>query len=164
MPSMAAFIGVEKSRRDFLGRWAYVQHGSQDYVLMARQIVRVPLRAAWWRRRAFWFWARLREHGHSRDDMAAAHAVMQWDGSSRTWKLGGSFPAFQVDPARIQASAGRMDAALPGPTSRLRQCRPKMRLLSSSRSQAKFLQASHVQELCCLPGEVCRDYTCVLPD
>ena len=33
MPSMAAVIGVEKSRRDFLGRWAYAQHGSQDYVL-----------------------------------------------------------------------------------------------------------------------------------
>ena len=40
---------------------------------------------------------------------------MQWDGSARTWKLGGSFPAFQVDPARVQASAGRMDAVLPGP-------------------------------------------------
>ncbi|CAE7869601.1 unnamed protein product, partial [Symbiodinium necroappetens] len=37
--SLAAALGVSKDRRDYLGRWAYAQHGSQDYVLTSRQVV-----------------------------------------------------------------------------------------------------------------------------
>ena len=39
LPSLAAALEVGKEKRDFLGRWAYSQHGSQDYVLTARQVV-----------------------------------------------------------------------------------------------------------------------------
>ena len=39
LPSIAAALGVEKDRRDFLGRWCYAQHGSQDYILTSRQVV-----------------------------------------------------------------------------------------------------------------------------
>ena len=38
LPSMAAACGISKSRRDFVGRWS-IGHGSQDYVLTARQAV-----------------------------------------------------------------------------------------------------------------------------
>ena len=39
LPSLAAALDIGKEKRDFLGRWAYSQHGSQDYVLTSRQVV-----------------------------------------------------------------------------------------------------------------------------
>lgn len=38
-PSVAAAMNVEKDRRDFLGRWQVSKHGSNDYVLTAKQVV-----------------------------------------------------------------------------------------------------------------------------
>ena len=38
LPSLAAACGVDKSRRDYLGRWG-IGRGSNDYVLTARQVV-----------------------------------------------------------------------------------------------------------------------------
>ena len=44
LPSVAAAVGVETDGRDFLRRWCYVEHGSQDYILASRQVVRgVPI-------------------------------------------------------------------------------------------------------------------------
>ena len=94
--------------------------GSQDYVLTARQIVQTQNRVSQVilegsaegglvEECILVLGSFASEHGHFRDDMVAAHSMMQWDGTSRTWKPGGSFPAFQVDPTRIQASAGRME-------------------------------------------------------
>ena len=39
LPSIAAALDVGKDRWDFLGRWCYAQHGSQDYILTSRQVV-----------------------------------------------------------------------------------------------------------------------------
>ena len=39
LPTLAAAIGSGKDQRDYLGRWAYQKHGSNDYVVTARQIV-----------------------------------------------------------------------------------------------------------------------------
>ena len=39
LPSWAAAAGIAKEDRDYLGRWSYAKHGSQDYVLTSRQIV-----------------------------------------------------------------------------------------------------------------------------
>ena len=39
LPSWAAAAGIGKEDRDYLGRWSYAKHGSQDYVLTSRQVV-----------------------------------------------------------------------------------------------------------------------------
>ena len=39
LPSWAAAAGIGKENRDYLGRWSYAKHGSQDYVLTSRQVV-----------------------------------------------------------------------------------------------------------------------------
>ena len=107
-PSLAAALEVGKEKRDFLGRWAYSQHGSQDYVLTARQVVhgvqnhvcRVLLT-----RSASGGYVE-EETLNELESFARAngldsgflngHRVLRWDANQRTWALGGTFPAFQL--------------------------------------------------------------------
>ena len=113
---------------DYLGRWAYAQHGSQDYVLTSRQVVQgvqcfvckclflgnaeggyseeelfCALRA---------FADAAQQDGES---VIRACTVLVWDDVGTTWKLGGVYPCLTVTPERVQAAAGDMDASLPGP-------------------------------------------------
>ena len=128
LTSIAAALGVGKDRRDYLGRWAYAQHGSQDYVLTSRQVVQGV--------QCFVCKCLLlgnAEGGYSEEELfcamrAFADAVQQdgesviractvlvWDDVGTTWKLGGVYPCLTVTPERVQAAAGDMDASLPGP-------------------------------------------------
>ena len=38
LPTWAAACGFPKEQRDFLGRWAFAKHGSNDYVVTSRQV------------------------------------------------------------------------------------------------------------------------------
>ena len=105
LPSLAAALEVGKEMRDFLGRWAYSQHGSQDYVLTARQVVhgvqnhvcRTLLEGS-----AAGGYVEeetlhdletfARTHGVA-EDILSGHRVLRWDKEIKSWKLGGTFPA-----------------------------------------------------------------------
>ena len=105
LPSLAAALEVGKEKRDFLGRWAYSQHGSQDYVLTARQVVHGVqnhvCRALLEGSAAGGYVEEetlhdlesfARAHGIS-EDVVSGHRVLKWDRSLKSWRLGGDFPA-----------------------------------------------------------------------
>ena len=105
LPSLAAALEVGKEKRDFLGRWAYSQHGSQDYVLTARQVVhgvqnhvcRTLLEGSAAggyveEETLHDFESFARAHGVL-EDVVSGHRVLKWDKSLRSWRLGGDFPA-----------------------------------------------------------------------
>ena len=128
LTSIAAALGVEKDKRDYLGRWAYAQHGSQDYVLTSRQVVQGVQNfvcrclllgqqgGCYTEEELFCSLHAFAEAlGLSGEEIIRCCNVMQWDDLEKTWKLGGAFPAFQVTPDRVRAAAGDMGATLPGP-------------------------------------------------
>ncbi|CAE7730942.1 unnamed protein product, partial [Symbiodinium necroappetens] len=126
--SLAAALGVSKDRRDYLGRWAYAQHGSQDYVLTSRQVVQGVQNfickclimghtdGGYTEEELFCTMRSYAEALHlAGDEIVKACSVLQWDDVGATWKLGGNFPSFAVSPDRVRAAAGNMGADLPGP-------------------------------------------------
>ena len=126
--SLAAALGVSKDRRDYLGRWAYAQHGSQDYVLTSRQVVQGVQNfickcllvghpdGGYTEEELFCTMRSYAEALHlAGDEIVKACSVLQWDDVGATWKLGGNFPSFVVSPDRVRAAAGNMGADLPGP-------------------------------------------------
>ena len=128
LTSISAALGVGKDRRDYLGRWAYAQHGSQDYVLTSRQVVQgvqnfvcrsliLGHESGGYSEEEL-FWA-IRAHADSLlldgAEIVKANDLLQWDEVQRTWKLGGAFPSFNVSPERVRQAAGDIDAQLPGP-------------------------------------------------
>ncbi|CAE7853809.1 unnamed protein product, partial [Symbiodinium necroappetens] len=126
--SLAAALGVSKDRRDYLGRWAYAQHGSQDYVLTSRQVVQGVQNfickclivghpdGGYTEEELFCTMRSYAEALHlAGDEIVKACSVLQWDDVEATWKLGGNFPSFAVSPDRVRAAAGNMGADLPGP-------------------------------------------------
>ncbi|OLP89616.1 hypothetical protein AK812_SmicGene28909 [Symbiodinium microadriaticum] len=126
--SLAAALGVSKDRRDYLGRWAYAQHGSQDYVLTSRQVVQGVQNfickclivghtdGGYTEEELFCTMRSYAEALHlAGNEIVKACSVLQWDDVEATWKLGGNFPSFAVSPDRVRAAAGNMGADLPGP-------------------------------------------------
>ena len=128
LTSIAAALGVGKDRRDYLGRWAYAQHGSQDYVLTSRQVVQgvqnfvcrsiiLGHESGGYSEEEL-FWA-IKAHADSLflegAEIVKASDLLQWDDVQKTWKLGGAFPSFNVSPERARQAAGDIDAQLPGP-------------------------------------------------
>ena len=120
--SIAAALGVDKGRRDFLGRWAYSEHGSQDYVLTSRQIVhgiqnlicRVLLEAS-------------SEGGYIEEEILIEirsfaqqsgfdptvvdrHLVMSWNVLGQFWHLKGRFPSLSLTPDRVAGARGDLGA------------------------------------------------------
>ena len=118
LPSLAAALDIGKEKRDFLGRWAYSQHGSQDYVLTARQVVHAVQNHVC---KSLLTGGYIEEEvlndleGHARTcgigpEALAGHHVLRWDGARRIWALGGTFPAFQVAGHNRAEAAGDLDA------------------------------------------------------
>ncbi|CAE7858370.1 unnamed protein product, partial [Symbiodinium necroappetens] len=113
LTSIAAALGVGKDRRDYLGRWAYAQHGSQDYVLTSRQVVQAVQNfvckclilghesGGYIEEELFWaiktFADSLSLDG---DHVVNANRVLQWDDADKTWKLGGAFPSIAATPEK----------------------------------------------------------------
>ncbi|CAE7412056.1 Pol, partial [Symbiodinium sp. CCMP2456] len=100
LPSLSAAIEVGKEKRDFLGRWAYSQHGSQDYVLTARQVVhgvqnhvcKTLLEGS--DSGGYMEEETLSEleafaRAHDMDlDFLEGHRILKWDSDAKSWKLG----------------------------------------------------------------------------
>ena len=128
LPCIAAALGVEKDRRDFLGRWCYAQHGSQDYVLTSRQVVHgiqnlvsktilegspgggyieeevlASLKQA------------CSDRSLDQSVILRRHSVAKWDSGAKTWKLFGRFPHIMIPPDQLQGASGDVNARLPGP-------------------------------------------------
>ncbi|CAE7877350.1 Pol, partial [Symbiodinium necroappetens] len=116
LPSLAAALDIGKEKRDFLGRWAYSQHGSQDYVLTSRQVVHAVQNHVC---KSLIMGDYIEEEvlgdlevhacGLGAEAMAGHH-VLRWDGIQRTWALGGTLPAFQVAGHNRAEAAGDLDA------------------------------------------------------
>ena len=128
MTSLAAALGVGKDRRDYLGRWAYAQHGSQDYVLTSRQVVQgvqnfvckcllvgSPEGGYIEEELLFTMKTFAEGLGLESEPFIKACTVLKWDDAENTFKLGGVFPCIASAPDRIRASAGDLGAELPGP-------------------------------------------------
>ena len=127
LPSIAAALGVEKDRRDFLGRWCYAQHGSQDYILTSRQVVQGIQNLV-----SKSLLEGNAEGGYIEEEVFAGvkqacadlsldqavvlrrHAVSEWDASAKTWQLFGRFPHIMIPPEQLKGAAGDI-ARLPGP-------------------------------------------------
>ncbi|CAE7862468.1 unnamed protein product [Symbiodinium necroappetens] len=105
LTSIAAALGVGKDRRDYLGRWAYAQHGSQDYVLTSRQVVQgvqnfvcrsliLGHESGGYSEEEL-FWA-VKAHADSLllegAEIVKANDLLQWDDVQRTWKLDAQLP------------------------------------------------------------------------
>ena len=128
LPSIAAALDVGKDRRDFLGRWCYAQHGSQDYILTSRQVVhgiqnlisKTVLEGN-------------TDGGYIEEEVLAGvkqacadlaldqqtilrrHMVSKWDSAAKCWKLHGRFPHIMIPPDQLQGASGDIGAQLPGP-------------------------------------------------
>ena len=128
LPSIAAALDVGKDRRDFLGRWCYAQHGSQDYILTSRQVVhgiqnlisKMVLEGN-------------ADGGYIEEEVLAVvkqacadlaldeqtilrrHMVSKWDATAKCWKLHGRYPHIMIPPEQLQGASGDIGAQLPGP-------------------------------------------------
>ncbi|CAE7378144.1 unnamed protein product, partial [Symbiodinium pilosum] len=128
LPSIAAALDVGKDRRDFLGRWCYAQHGSQDYILTSRQVVhgiqnlisKTVLEGN-------------ADGGYIEEEVLAGvkqacadlaldqqmilrrHMVSKWDAIAKCWKLHGRYPHIMIRPEQLQGASGDIGAQLPGP-------------------------------------------------
>ena len=118
LPSLAAALEIGKEKRDFLGRWAYSQHGSQDYVLTSRQVVHAVQNHVC---KSLILGGYVEEEVLSDLEVYAktcglgaeslvGHHVLRWNGTQRTWALGGTFPAFQVAGQSRAEVTGDLDA------------------------------------------------------
>ena len=118
LPSLAAALGIGKEKRDFLGRWAYSQHGSQDYVLTSRQVVHAVQNHVC---KSLILGGYVEEEVLSDLEVYAktcglgaeslgGHHVLRWDGAQRTWALGGTYPAFQVTGHNRAEATGDLKA------------------------------------------------------
>ena len=118
LPSLAAALEIGKEKRDFLGRWAYSQHGSQDYVLTSRQVVHAVQNHVC---KSLILGGYVEEEVLSDLEVYAktcglgaeslvGHHVLRWNGTQRTWALGGTFPAFQVAGQNRAEVTGDLDA------------------------------------------------------
>ena len=128
LPSIAAALDVGKGRPDFLGRWCYAQHGSQDYILTSRQVVhgiqslisKTILEGS-------------ADGGYIEEEVLAGvkqacadlaldqsvilrrHMVSKWDAAAKCWKLHGKYPHLMIPPEQLQGASGDIEAQLPGP-------------------------------------------------
>ena len=111
LPSWAAAAGVGKEDRDYLGRWSYAKHGSQDYVLTSRQVVHRIQRAV-----CKFILEGLPQPGLVEEELmeriksfavkvnagplttARKHAVLVWTLGGSAWHLGGEFPLLDTGP------------------------------------------------------------------
>ena len=111
LPSWAAAAGVGKEDRDYLGRWSYAKHGSQDYVLTSRQVVHRIQRAV-----CKFILEGLPQPGLVEEELmeriksfavkvnagplttARKHAVLVWTLAGSAWHLGGEFPLLDTGP------------------------------------------------------------------
>ncbi|OLQ15106.1 hypothetical protein AK812_SmicGene699 [Symbiodinium microadriaticum] len=111
-------LDIGKEKRDFLGRWAYSQHGSQDYVLTSRQVVHAIQNYVC---KSLIVGGYIEEEVLSDLEVYAktcglgaeslgGHHVLRWDGVQRPWALGGTFPAFQVAGQNRAEVTGDLDA------------------------------------------------------
>ena len=109
LPSIAAALGVEKDRRDFLGRWCYAQHGSQDYILTSRQVVHGIQNFV-----SKCLLEGNADGGYIEEEVLSGvrqacadlsldqavimrrHSVSEWDVDAKTWKLFGRFPHITI--------------------------------------------------------------------
>ena len=119
LPSWAAAAQIPKESRDYLGRWSYSKHGSQDYVLTSRQVVhRVQKDVCRFllegtpspglveeelMERVKAFAVRVNAGPIT---TARRHNVMVWSLNLGAWHLGGTFPLLEVGPV-----AARMENA-----------------------------------------------------
>ena len=128
LPSIAAALGVEKDRRDFLGRWCYAQHGSQDYILTSRQVVHGIQNFV-----AKCLLEGSADGGYIEEEVLAGlrqactdlaldqalilrrHSVSEWEDNVKSWKLFGRFPHIMIPPEQLKGAAGDIAADLPGP-------------------------------------------------
>ena len=114
LPSWAAAAGIAKEDRDYLGRWSYAKHGSQDYVLTSRQIVHRVQRQA----------CRFLLEGQPSPGLveeeliervkafavrvnagplttARRHNVLVWSLNLGAWHVGGTFPRLEIGPVLV---------------------------------------------------------------
>jgi len=129
LPSLSAAIEVGKEKRDFLGRWAYSQHGSQDYVLTARQVVhgvqnhvcKTLLEGSdsggYVEEETLSELEAFARANNMDLDFLEGHRILKWDSDAKSWKLGGVFPAC-AGVLRSDAEAlGDLDAKVKEPFS-----------------------------------------------
>ena len=120
-------LDIGKEKRDFLGRWAYSQHGSQDYVLTSRQVVHAIQNYVC---KSLIVGGYIEEEVLSDLEVYAktcglgaeslgGHHVLRWDGVQRPWALGGTFPAFQVAGHNRAEAAGDLDAETKEPFNKI---------------------------------------------
>lgn len=129
LPSLSAAIEVGKEKRDFLGRWAYSQHGSQDYVLTARQVVhgvqnhvcKTLLEGSdsggYVEEETL---SELEAFARANDmdlDFLEGHRILKWDSDAKSWKLGGTFPACAGVLGSDVEALGDLDAKVKEPFS-----------------------------------------------
>ena len=114
LPSWAAAAGIAKEDRDYLGRWSYAKHGSQDYVLTSRQIVHRVQRQV----------CRFLLEGQPSPGLveeeliervkafavrvnagplttARRHNVLVWSLNLGAWHVGGTFPRLEIGPVMV---------------------------------------------------------------
>ncbi|CAE7022746.1 unnamed protein product [Symbiodinium sp. KB8] len=110
LPSLAAALGIDEKRRDFLGRWAAARQGSTAYVLTARQIIQQiqgevckgllvgePAPGYIEEKLLFHMKAFSERHGIALSAVKRHH-VLEWCPLTLRWSLQGKYPAFDVDP------------------------------------------------------------------
>ena len=111
LPSWAAAAGISKESRDYLGRWSYAKHGSQDYVLTSRQVVHRVQREV-----CKFILEGVPAPGLVEEELmeriksfavqvnagpvttARRHNVMVWSLNMGAWHVGGTFPLLQIAP------------------------------------------------------------------
>ena len=164
LPSWAAAAQIPKESRDYLGRWSYSKHGSQDYVLTSRQVVHRVQKDV----------CRFLLEGNPAPGLveeelmervkafavkvnagpittARRHNVMVWSLNLGAWHLGGTFPLLEVGPV-----AARMeDAPAQGePEPQNDDCLPEAPYFITI-SRKTFFRRLHVSKSCAVRQERC---------
>eukprot|EP00439_Symbiodinium_sp_Y106_P019494 s9822_g2.t1 len=119
LPSLAAAIGIDEKKRDFLGRWAAARQGSTAYVLTARQIIQ-QIQAevcetllsgknppGYVEEELLLRLKSFAERCGVSSGIVARHNVLVWCVLNLCWSLQGEYPAIKVDPGSREPTAGR---------------------------------------------------------
>ena len=127
LPSLAAAIGIEEKKRDFLGRWAAARQGSTAYVLTARQIIQ-QIQAevcealligknppGYIEEELLLRLKNFAERHGVAGGVAARHNVLVWCALNLSWSLQGEYPAIRVDPGSQQQAVANPVAEASNP-------------------------------------------------